>query len=430
MKNISLLFHINHPYQLRSYRFFDIGHDHYYYDDFTNKTNLFKVAKRSYLPMNELLLELIAKYKGKFKVAFAISGTALEQFETYAPELIDSFKELAATGKVEFVAEPYSHSLVSIKSDEEFAKQVELQANKIKELFGKKPKILLNSELIYSDHIGEKIFEMGYEGVIAEGAKQVLGWKSPNFVYCNANNPRLKILLRNYKLSDDISLRFSNQAWSEWPLTADKYVSWINSIADNEEVLNLVMDYKTFGDYHKISTGIFEFFASFVETIITQTNSKFSTPSELIKQYQPVSVLSVPNITSWSDEERDLSAWLGNNLQREAFEHLYALIDTINHCTDITILNDWNKLQALSNLQHMNTKYFAQGVANSENPYPTPYEAFINYMNVLADFSERLASCPNLLKDTMSSAELDAEIEKASKALQKLMNIKSKQKNK
>ncbi|OQA96230.1 MAG: Glycosyl hydrolase family 57 [Bacteroidetes bacterium ADurb.Bin217] len=430
MKNICLLFQVNHPFQLRSYRFFDIGHDHYYYDDFSNKSNMLKIAKRCYLPMNEILLSLLKTYKGKFKVNFSISGSAIDHFEMYAPEVIESFKLLAKTGHVEFTAETYAHSLVSVKSPEEFAVQVQKHAEKIKDLFGKKPKVFSNAELIYSDYIGEQVYNMGFEGIIAEGAKQVLGWKSPNFVYCNANNPRLKVLLRNYKLSDDISLRFSNQSWSEWPLTASKFRTWIESIPANEEVLNLVMDYKTFGEYHKIHTGIFDFFKAFVGEILSQTTMEFATPSEIVAQYQPVSVLSVPNNTSWSDEERDLSSWLGNNLQREAFENVYSLLDEVRLCTDESILKDWYKLQSSNNFQYMSTKYFATAnTIGHNNPYPTPYEAFINYMNVIADFAERVKKCPksNDLQ-TMSTEQIDEEIEKASLMLKQLMDLKSKQK--
>lgn len=430
MKNICLLFQIHQPFQLRSYRFFDIGQDHYYYDDFTNKSSILKIAKRSFIPMNDLLLSLIKTYKGEFKVSFSISGSAIEQFEMYAPEVIESFKKLAKTGCVEFTAETYAHSLVSVKSEDEFAAQVEKHANKIKELFGKKPKVFNNSELIYSDYIGEQICNLGYEGIIAEGAKQVLGWKSPNFVYCNANNPRLKVLLRNYKMSDDISLRFSNRSWSEWPLTATKFKEWINAIPKNEEVLNLLMDYKTFGEYHKENSGIFDFFKAFVKEISENTKISFATPSELIKEFQPVSVLSVPNITSWSDEERDLSAWLGNNLQREAFENLYSLIDEVKNCTDESIIYDWYKLQSSNNFNYMSTKFFAtENTLAKNNPYPTPYEAFINFMNVVADFAERVKKSPKSNElENLSAEKIDTEIEKYTQALKQLMEIKAKQK--
>jgi len=334
MKNICLHFQVHLPFKLRTYRFFDIGTDHYYYDDFLNKSTLLRVAKNSYLPMNTILLELIKKHKGKFKVSFSISGSAIEQFERYTPEVIESFQNLAKTGKVEFLAQPYGHSLAAIKSEEEFCEQVEIHSNKILELFGKTPKTFHNTHFIYSDYIGEMVLNMGYKGMLVEGAKHILGWKSPNFIYYNANNPKLKILLRNYKMSDDIALRFSNHSWDQWPLTAGKMASWIQNLPKDEEIINLCMDYETFGEYQHKSTGIFDFVAALPEAILNHTDFEFATPSEIVKDGQPVSVLSVPNTTSCADEERDLSPWLGNNLQREAFDALYKHIDSINSIED------------------------------------------------------------------------------------------------
>lgn len=419
MKQISLLLKIHQPLQLRSYRFFDIGQDHYYYDDFTNKSNLLKTAKKSYLPMNDLLLEMIAANKKNFKVNFSISGTTLEQFEKYVPEVIESFKKLVATGNVDFVGETYSHSLASITNEQELEKQTLAHSEKINQLFGIKPTVFVNTDLIYSDAIGEQVFDMGFKGMIAEGAKQVLGWKSPNFMYCNANNPRLKVLLRNYKLSDDVSLRFSNQSWSEYPLTADKFVSWIQSIPENEEVVNLVFDYKTFGVYQDANTGIFDFFKAFVNQSIGQ-GIMFSTASEVINKLQPVSVLSVPSITSCIDEERDLTTVTGNNLQKQAIEGLHSLSQEMSVVNDAGIIADWNKIQNSDHLYYMSMR-----LTQEESPYPTHYEAFINYMNVIADMNERVAKAPKFESfDNLSIEEIDCEIEKHTAMLKQLMVAK------
>ncbi|MDR0941749.1 MAG: glycoside hydrolase family 57 protein [Bacteroidales bacterium] len=423
MKQISLLFKIHQPLQLRSYRFFDIGQDHYYYDDFTNKSNLLKAAKQSYLPMNNLLLELMTAHKKNFKVSFSISGTTLEQFEKYVPELIESFQKLAATGNVDFVGETYSHSLASVANEQEFEKQALAHSEKIKQLFGITPTVFANTDLIYSDAIGEQVFDMGFKGMIAEGAKQVLGWKSPNFLYCNANNPRLKVLLRNYKLSDDVSLRFSNSSWNEYPLTADKFMSWVQAIPENEEVVNLVFDYKTFGTYQKAETGIFDFFKSFVNQAI-DAKITFPTCSDTILKLQPVSVLSVPSITSCVNEERDLTTVIGNNLQKQAIEGLTNLSVQMKSVSDAGIIADWNKIQ---NSDHL--YYMSMNLVQEESPYPTHYEAFINYMNVISDMNERIAKAPKTESlDNLSNEEIDSEIEKYSAMLKQLMELKKHQK--
>ncbi len=427
MKNICLHFQVHQPFRLRQYRFFDIGLDSYYYDDFSIKSKLQQTAKKSYIPMNELLLDLIKKYNGAFKVSFSISGTAIEQFEKYTPEVIESFKKLAKTNMVEFTAQPYSHSLSSIKSLDLLETEVELHAKKIKETFGKTPEIFQNTNMIYSDYIGEKALEMGYKGVITEGAKQILGWKSPNFVYCNANNPKLKVLLRNYKISDDISLRFNHQGWDQWPITSEKIAGWIQNFPKEEEVLLLGMSYETFGVYQKQETGIFDFVKSLPEAILNNTEYTFATPSEICKNVQPISVLSVPNNISNTDEERDLSPWLGNNLQREAFEALYSISASVKNIQDKSILEDWYKIQNIENFYYMSTKFFADGNNPLEaNPYPTPYEAFINYMNVLADFAERVKKAPKTDEFVeLTPEQIDNEIAKYTSALEQLVELKA-----
>ena len=325
---------------------------------------------------------------------------ALDQFETYVPEVIHSFQKLAKTGYVEFLAETNAHSLVSLSDKEEFMQQVKLHEEKIQKYFNKTPSVFRNTELIYSDEIGEIVAEMGYDGMLTEGAKHILGWKSPNYIYCNAINPKLKLLLKNFKLSDDIAFRFSNQSWEEWPLTVEKFISWIQNLPQEEEIINLFMDYETFGEHQWADTGIFEFLKA-LPGFALQQNFQFGTPSEVIKNHQPVSAIHVPYPISWADEERDLTAWLGNAMQNEAFEKLYKLSEKIKFCKDENLLKDWEYLQTSDHLYYMCTKFFSDGEVHSYfNPYESPYDAFINYMNVLSDFSIRLdAAIPETERD-------------------------------
>ena len=427
MKNICLYFQIHQPFRLKKYRFFEIGNDHYYYDDFTNKSILNKVARKSYLPANKVILDLINKFPGKFKLSFSITGIALEQFELYAPEVIDSFKALADTGQVEFLGETYAHSLAVLNNTEEFEDQVHLHSRKIKELFGQEPRVFRNTELVYSDSIGELVANMGFTGMLAEGAKNILGWKSPNFLYYNVNKPKLKLLLRNFQLSDDIAFRFSNKEWSNWPLTADKYGQWVNDISEEEDVLNLFLDYETFGEHQDKDSGIFDFLKSFPTELIEKYGMSFNMPSEIIRKFQPIAPLSVPYPTSWADEERDTSAWLGNDLQKEAFEKLYNLRDLVISSGDKEFLKDWQNLQASDHFYYMCTKFFAdQAVHNYFNPYESPYDAFINYMNALSDFSLRLEKSINRIKyqdiplDDLKGEMLDSAISEYDQVLKKL----------
>lgn len=427
MKNICLYFQVHQPFRLKRYRFFEIGNDHYYYDDYTNKSILRKVAQQSYLPANKVLLELIKKHPGQFKVSFSITGIALEQFQLYAPEVIESFKVLADTGQVEFLGETYSHSLAVLNNTQEFKQQVELHSARIKELFGQEPKVFRNTELVYSDSIGEIVAGMGFTGMLAEGAKYVLGWKSPNFLYYNAVKPKLKLLLRNFKLSDDIAFRFSNESWSEWPLTADKYSGWLSSIDEKEDIVNLFMDYETFGEHQKEETGIFDFLKAFPSILIDNYGFTFNTPSEAIDKFQPIAPLPVPYPTSWADEERDTTAWLGNELQQEAFNKLYDLRDLVMASMDPEFEKDWHLLQASDHFYYMCTKFFAdQAVHNYFNPYQSPYDAFINYMNALSDFSIRLEKSINRVKyqdvplDELKGEMLETAIEEYDHILKKL----------
>lgn len=382
--------------RLRRYRFFDIGNNSYYYDDYLNESIMQKVANRCYLPANKALLSIIKEYGVQFKVTFSITGIALDQFQLFAPEVLDSFRALAKTGSVEFLAETYSHSLASLKDDDEFKKQVETHKNKIIEFFGVEPKVFRNSELIYSDAIGAKVADMGFKGMLTEGPKHILGWKSPNYVYYNAINPKLKVLCKNFKLSDDIAFRFSNKGWPEYPLTADKYVKWLNKLDAKEETINLFMDYETFGEHQSAETGILQFLKSFPVQVFKKTKMTFSTPSEVIDKLQPIAMVHVPHPISWADQERDLTAWLGNDMQEDAFNRLYSLTNKINKCQDKKILTDWKYLQSSDHFYYMCTKVFSDGDVHSYfNPFSSPFDAYINYMNVLSDFIIRLnASVP------------------------------------
>ncbi len=390
-KTICFYFQVHQPDRLRVYRFFDIGNDSHYYDDFANKTILRRVAERCYMPANQLMLDLIRQYKGAFKIAYSISGAALDQFARYSPEVIESFKELAKTGCVEFLAETYSHSLSSLISPAEFKEQVEQHSSTIENLFGQKPKVFRNTELIYSDKIGAMVADMGFTAMLTEGAKHILGWKSPNYVYTNAINPRLKLLLKNFNLSDDIAFRFSDRSWAKWPLTSDKYVAWLADSLEKDEVVNLFMDYETFGEHQRASSGIFQFLKYLPDAILSNTNFEFCTPSEVCVKHQPVAPLHVPFAISWADEERDTSAWLGNELQNEAFNKTYSAERQVKASNNASLLSDFRKLQESDHFYYMCTKFFSDGaVHNYFNPYDTPYEAFINYMNVVSDFLIRV----------------------------------------
>ena len=384
MKTVCLYFQVHQPWRLKVYRFFNIGKDHNYLDDFTNRAIMQKVARQCYLPMNALLLKLIKENKGAFKCSFSITGSAIEQFRAYAPEVLDSFRALADTGCVEFLAETYSHSLSALSSKEDFVEQVKLHTKTIKEEFGKKPVAFRNTELIYSDQIGAMVSELGFKTILAEGAKHVLGWKSPDFIYTNAIDNRLRVLLRNYKLSDDIAFRFSNQGWDQYPLTADKFAQWVEE--ENGEVINLFMDYETFGEHQKATTGIFDFMRALPKAILKK-GVEFSTVSEAAKSSQPVGVLHCPHVMSWADEERDITAWLGNELQNEAFSKLYALKDKVKSLKNADFDYVWNFMQTSDHFYYMATKWLSDGDVHSYfNPYGSSYEAFINYMNVLSDF--------------------------------------------
>ena len=390
MKTVCLYFQVHQPWRLKTYRFFQMGNDHNYLDDFTNRAIMQKVARECYLPMNALLLSLINENKGAFKVSFSLTGSAVEQFKAYAPEVLESFKKLAETGCVEFLGETYSHSLSSLASAEEFKNEVKLHTKMLKDELGVKPTAFRNTELIYSDDIAKMVEDMDFKTMLAEGAKHILGWKSPNFVYTDANDNKLRLLLRNYKLSDDIAFRFSNEGWNEWPLTADKFAGWV--AAETGDVVNLFMDYETFGEHQKASTGIFDFFKALPAAMLATGEVEFATVSEASKKLQPVAVLHSPYAMSWADEERDVTAWLGNDLQNEAFAKLYALAPKVKKAKNKDFEYVWHFMQNSDHFYYMATKWFSDGDVHSYfNPYGSAYEAFINYMNVLSDFDIELS---------------------------------------
>ena len=389
MKTICLYFEIHQNIQLKRYRFFDIGTDHYYYDDYEDERLITDVANRSYMPALEALGEMLKEHPGFFKVAFSLSGVGMEQLEIHAPQVLEKLQELNQTGCVEFLAEPYSHGLASLANEESFAKEVKRQCQKMKEYFGKEPQVLRNSSLIYSDEIGAQAAQMGFKGMLTEGARHVLGWKSPHYVYNCALAPNLKLLLRDVNLSDDISLRFSNVEWEGYPLFADNYVDRIANFPGEEHVVNIFMELSALGVAQPLSSNILDFLKALPECA-KQRGISFSTPSEICDTMASVGALDVPDTLSWTDEERDVSSWLGNPMQREAFNKLYSVADRVRIADDPRINQDWDYLQASNNFRQMTTKPSQVGI--DRGIYASPFDAFTNYMNILGDFIARVNS--------------------------------------
>ena len=386
MKTICLYFNVHQPLRLKKYRFFNMGKDHNYLDEPACRSAVLAAARLCYLPVNTLLLKMIKEHGSAFRFSFYISGTAVEQFRKYAPQVLDSFRALGQTGCVEFVGGTYSHSLASIVDSQEFQRSVKLHSKLMKNEFGQKPRAFCNTEMIYSDSIGEAVADMGFTSMLAEGAKHVLGWKSPNYVYANALDQKLRLLLRNYKLSDDISLRFSNRSWDQWPLTAAKFAGWMADENMAGEVVNLFMDYSTIGVGQLADTGIFDFLKYLPKAAKATGKLSFATVSEAAKAHQPVSVLHSQHPMSWRDEERDTTAWNGNELQSEALAKLYSLKDKVYKLSDPDFDYVWNFMQDSDYFYYMATKWFSAGEGAAQNPYGSSYDAFINYMNILSDF--------------------------------------------
>ncbi|MBI3485397.1 polysaccharide deacetylase family protein [Candidatus Daviesbacteria bacterium] len=395
MPSICFYFQVHQPFRVKKYRIFDIGLDHNYFNqlgenNLNNLQVLKKVATKSYLPTNHLLLELLKKYPD-FKISFSISGVLLEQFSKFLPEVVESFQALAATKKVEFLAETYYHSLSFLYSQAEFISQVELHQKQIKKIFNQRPKVFRNTELIYNNDLAKLIESLGYIGILTEGVDRILGWQSPNFLYHPKNLKKIKLLLKNYKLSDDIAFRFSSKDWMEYPLTAPKYASWISSINGSGEIVNLFMDYETFGEHQWVDTGIFEFLKALPGEILKNPDNNFVTPTQALKKYPARGELDIPEFISWADIERDLSAWVSNSMQEDGLKKLYELEGKIKQTKDQNLLDDWRKLQTSDHFYYMCTKWFNDGdVHKYFNPYESPYDAFICFMNVLNDLKLRL----------------------------------------
>ena len=387
MKTVCLYFEIHQNIHLKRYRFFDIGTDHYYYDDYENARSITETAERSYVPAIEALLEMADAHPGYFKCAISLSGCAIEQLENHAPQVIELLQQLNEKGCVEFLAEPYSHGFSSLKNPETFRDEVQRLCAKVKALFGKEPKIFRNSALIYSDEIGELVASMGFKGMLAEGAKHVLGWKSPHFVYHCNRNPKLKLLLRDYSLSEDISFRFNDSSWSEYPLFADTYANWIGNLPEEEQVVNIFMELCALGIFQPLSSNILEFMKA-LPAQFKERGIIFSTPSEICSKMKSAGELTVTYPTSWVDEERDLSPWLGNVMQREAIDKLYSIADRVRICRDRRLMQDFDYLQASNNLRFMSTKPNSYG--GYRGIYDSPYDAFTNYVNILGDFITRV----------------------------------------
>ena len=430
MKTICLYFEIHQNIHLKRYRFFDIGTDHYYYDDYENARSITETTDNSYVPALNALIEMAERYGSYFKCAISLSGCAIEQLENHAPQVIELLQKLNDTGCVEFLAEPYSHGFSSLANPECFKEEVTRLCKKVKSLFGQEPKIFRNSCLIYSDEIGELVASMGFKGMLAEGAKQVLGWKSPHFVYNCNRNPKLKLLLRDYSLSEDISYRFNDSSWNEYPLFADRYADWIAQLPEEDQVINLFMELCALGIFQPLSSNILEFMKALPEQL-RQRGIVFSTPSEICSKIKSSGDLNVEYPISWVDEERDLSPWLGNVMQREAFEKLYSIADRVRIAGDRRLKQDWDYLQASNNLRFMSTK--ANSYGGYRGIYSSPYDAFTNYMNILGDFISRVN---NLYPEDVDNEQLeslfttiknqDQELEVKNKEIEKLQHMLAK----
>jgi alpha-amylase len=382
---------VHQPYRLRRYPVFDVGNNHHYFDDAKNKEIMDKVANKCYLPTNSTILELIRKFDGQFKVSYSLSGVFMDQLEEYAPNVLESFAELAKTGCVEMLDETYYHSLAFLYSKNEFKAQVQKHNKKIRELFKLKPKIFRNTELIFNNEVANIVERMGYKGVLAEGADHVLGWRSPNFIYTPKTTSKIKLLLKNYKLSDDIAFRFSQESWEGHPLTAPKFADWVSAANGNGNVINLFMDYETFGEHQWADKGIFEFLKHMPGEILKHPDNNFLTLSEAIKTYNSVGELDIHHPVSWADVERDTSAWLGNRMQQEAIKQIYLMESMIKESKDKKLLEDWRRLQTSDHFYYMCTKWFNDGdVHKYFNPYDSPYDSFIAFMNIMNDIKIRL----------------------------------------
>ena len=399
-RGITLYMHMHQPWRVKQYSIFDVASDHGYFErpnnpDQDNQLIFNKVARKSYLPMNELLLELLQEHP-EFKLSLSISGTVLEQAKQFNPEVISSIKRLVDTGRVEIVAGSYYHSLAFFYDQDEFTRQVNLYRDNIRQLFGVESRVFANTELAYNNDLAKWAEDNGFTGILAEGWDPVLGWRSPNYVYRPAGTEKINLLMKNYRLSDDLAFRFSDQRWAGWPLTAEKYMNWLTDSTADSPLVNLFMDYETFGEHQWAETGIFDFFRELVRQWLSQEDRTFYTVSGAISQNPPVDEISVSNTTTWADSERDLTAWNGNAMQREAFRYLYALESDIMSSEDLALIGDWRRLQTSDHMYYMSTKWFKDGDVHAYfSPYKSPYDAFLHYMNAIRDLRWRLATHRN-----------------------------------
>jgi len=392
---VCFYFEVHQPFRLRPYHFFDIGHSSSYFDDARNRQIMQKVTHKCYLPATRLLRKLVDRYGGDFRISYSISGTALEQFELYAPEVLDEFRALAATGHVDFLAETYYHSLSALFSEREFRAQVEAQTGALKRLFGVVPRSFRNTELIFNNHIAWLAGELGFKAILAEGIERMLGWRSPNFPYRPRYRRDIVALLKNYRLSDDIAFRFSQKSWSEHPLTAEKFARWCHDVAGNGTIINLFMDYETLGEHQWEDTGIFQFMEKLPELVLRHPDYRFLTVTEAATQLQAVGEVESDDPISWADTERDVSAWLGNSIQNTAIHALYEIEEAVYDRDDGELFHIFRKLQTSDHFYYMCTKYFNDGdVHKYFSPYGTPHEAYVYFMNALADLRERLHLTP------------------------------------
>jgi alpha-amylase len=389
MVSVCFYFQVHQPYRLRRYSVFDIGRNHEYFDEQKNVEVIRKVANKCYLPTNGVLLDLMKRHP-EFKVSFSISGVALEQMQKYCPEVLHSFQALAATGQVEFLAETYYHSLSFLYSKEEFYVQVQKHVQLIQQLFNQTPQAFRNTELIYNNELAHHVEKLGFKTILAEGWDPVLGWRNSNFVYKSKTTENLRLLMKNYRLSDDVAFRFSNRGWNEWPLTVEKYANWLHSISGNGETINLFMDYETFGEHQWADTGIFDFLRALPSAVLRHPEFNFKTVSEVSATYQMMDEIDVHDFVSWADVERDLTAWLGNKMQVGAIEELYRLGKMVIQSNDAKLIDDWRKLTTSDHFYYMCTKWFSDGdVHKYFSPYESPYEGYIAFMNVLNDVALR-----------------------------------------
>ena len=420
MKNICFCFQMHAPYSLKRYRFFEIGHDHYYYDDMATEEHVNWLVQTSYLPLCQTIRDMISLSKGKFHCAISVSGTMIEMFEQFNPEMIDILKELAATKSVEFLATPYSYSLASEYNEAEFKKQLQRQGLLLETIFGVKAQTVWNTELLYTDETAYNLNKMGYKTILTEGAKHVISWKSPNYVYQSAGAPKMKVLLRNTNLSDELSFHFSDPGWGNFPIDAEKYANQLQALPEGEDLINIWVGAETFGVRQNAGTGIFDFLKA-LPYYVLEREMGFITPAEASKKLPASDVVSSPYPLTWSGEAKDLSIYAGNDLQQEAIQKLYAVAERVHLCQDKNLKTNWLRLQDVNYLHYMN--HIDQG----ETQYESAYDAFINYMNVLSDF---LQTVEEQYPTTIENEELNALLKTIRNQEEEIQQLQAKLKSK